>query len=373
MSPDFERPIEVITTYIKHVVPGISVTRVGNSTMLRVRGSTKEIVLPLASDALSDLQEALTNGSLPVRYKNGIIRDMTLGALVVVGKEGMASDVEVSKLILEEELDWNRHVSLVTSFDAETGRKLYDGLKALTEVATELLQSEIPVPELERERDAMTQIIAWYEKTGHLNSRDVSGDHLSYLKAAALCWILELEDKKSATTSDRLRIAQSVRLFELLEQFWLSRPFDRINLPPISRDYISHRGTDRKGVSVAIPGPSLDIGPQLKKLDPRLEERWRGAWQALRSENPDKVSQAANSMVEVLDKVIGHICADRQLKDVLRERYPKQEKVILAQRATISALKESLHAVKHETIVQSVNTAQDLMHSAEGIIRTLLR
>jgi hypothetical protein len=218
----------------------------------------------------------------------------------------------------------------------------------------------------------MAQIIAHYEKTGHLNSPDASGESLSYLKGAALCWILELEEKKSATASERLKVAQSIRLFELLQEFWLVRPFDRIPLPPIVRDYISQRGTAGKRVG-AVCGPSLDIGPQLRKLDPRLEERWRGAWQAVQSENPDKVSQAANSMVEVLDKVIGGICGEREFKDILAERYPLQEKFVLAQRATISALKQSLQAVKHETNAQSVHTVEDLMHAAEGIIRTLMR
>jgi len=330
-----------------------------------------QVVLRLAPERLSDLEQALTDSSLPARYKNGIIRDMTLGALVAIGKEGMAPDVEVSKLVVDEDLDWNRHVRLATSFGSETAKKLHEGLKILDELAADLVKSDVPVPDIEKEREVMASMIAYYERTGHLNS-DATGESLSYLKAAALWWILELEDKKSTTVSQRLKSAQSARLFEVLEEFWLLRPFDRIPLPPIVRDYISHRATNTKSVA-AVTGPSIGIGPQLKKLDPRLEERWRGAWQALQSKNPDKVSQAANSMVEVLDKVIDRMCGDRPFKDVLEERYPQQEKFIIAQRAAISALKASLHSVKHETNPQSVHTAEDLMHAAEGIIRTLLR
>jgi len=293
-------------------------------------------------------------------------------ALVAVGKKGMAPEVNVSKLVVNEELDWSRITPVATSFDEDTAKRLYEGLKALDALAVELTNSDVPVPEIEKEHVAMATIISYYEEKHHLDSPGASGNSLAYLKAAALCWILDLEEQKDAIASLRLKGAKSVRLFELVENFWLRRPFDRIALPPIVRDYVSHRPQTVKN-GAAISGPSLDIGPQLKTLDARLEERWRGAWQALRSENPDKVSQAANSMVEVLDKVIGGICGDRPFRDVLAERYPKQEKVIIAQRATISALKESLHSIKHETHAQSVHIAEDIMHAAEGIIRTLLR
>jgi hypothetical protein len=75
----------------------------------------------------------------------------------------------------------------------------------------------------------------------------------------------------------------------------------------------------------------------------------------------------------VLDKVVDRVCAGKPFKDVLAARYPQQEKVVLAKLAYVSALKSSLQSVKHETNPQSVDTAQDLMHAAEGIIRTLLR
>jgi hypothetical protein len=137
---------------------------------------------------------------------------MALGALVAIGKEGMAPDVEVSKLVVDEEIDWNRRVSLLTSFDSETAQKLYEGLTALEELAADLVKSDVPVPEIVKERVIMASMISSYETTGHLHS-NASGESLSYLKAAALRWILELEDEKSKTASPRVKSAQSARLF----------------------------------------------------------------------------------------------------------------------------------------------------------------
>lgn len=372
MPRDFTLPFNVIKKYVEQQVPGLTFEMMGNALTARVRLGAQQGIVSCSQEDLSDLEEALTNSTQPAKYKNRLIRDVTLRALVAVGKQGMAPEVDVSKLIVNEELDSAQVPPMTTSFDQETAKRLYDGLKLLDALAVQLTTSDARVPEIENEHKVMAPIIAFYEAKGHLDSSGVSKESLAYLKAAAFCWILELEEKRNAITSRRVKGAQSVRLFELLEKFWLVHPFDRLALPPIIRDYISQRPAMTK-IGPGVSGPSLEIGPQLKKLDPRLEERWRGAWQALLSENPDKVSQAANSMVEVLDKVIGHVCGGRPFKDVLAERYPKQVTVIVAQRATVAALKESLHSVKHETHAQSVHTAEDLMHAAEGIIRTLLR
>lgn len=373
MPLPFDGPISTIRRYIEHLVPGVSAGRLGDTTTIEVDRGGERVVLPYDPTQLRVLEQASTDPSLPVRYRNGVIRDITLRALFAVGIKGMAPEIEVSRLILDEDLDWNTHLRLNTSFDHETAKRLHEGLKALDAVATELMDPELVVPDIAVEHKVMASIIAHYEKEGHLNSPDASGQSLSYLKAAALVWVFELEEQKRAMTLPRKKAAQSVRLFELLGRIWLLHPWHRIPLPRIVRDYIEQRSKPSGKSAVSIPGPGLDIGPQLKTLDPRLDERWRGAWEALRSKNPDKVSQAANSMVEVLDNVIAQISGDRPFKDVLAERYPKQEKVVLAQRAVISALKDSLHAVKHETNTQSVHTAEDLMHAAEGIIRTLLR
>jgi hypothetical protein len=371
MPSPFQEGISAITRYIEHWQPGISTELSGGETVaIIVRSGSKEVVLRYGAE-LVDLERALKDENLPAPYKNDVIRDYTLGALIAVGKQGLAPDVDVSKIVLHEKLAWKRLVRLRTAFDAETSKKLFEGLKALDTFAQNLMKAEVTVPEIEAEHKVMTSMITHYERAGSLNE-DALGESLSYLKAAALLWIMELEEQKRFSASPRLKAARSIRLFELLEGFWNQQPWSRIPIPPIVREYIAQRPEVLKSAPHG-PESSLDIGQQLKRLDPRLEDRWSGAWEALRSKNPDKVSQAANSMVEVLDKVIGRVCNGRQLKEVLTERYPKQQEVVLAKLRYISALKTSLQSVKHETNEQSVDTAQDLVHAAEGIIRTLLR
>ena len=56
----------------------------------------------------------------------------------------------------------------------------------------------------------------------------------------------------------------------------------------------------------------------LEKFDASLMRRWEGAWAALESDNPDHLSQAANSMVELLDQVLGKVCAGTDLATYLQ-------------------------------------------------------
>jgi hypothetical protein len=101
--------------------------------------------------------------------------------------------------------------------------------------------------------------------------------------------------------------------------------------------------------------------------------RRQGARAVLRSDNPDRVSQAANSMVDVLDQVIDRVRGTKEFADYLAERFPKHAAGISAQRTFITTVKSSLHTVKHHTQEQPPELAEHLMEVAESIIRMLLR
>jgi hypothetical protein len=93
----------------------------------------------------------------------------------------------------------------------------------------------------------------------------------------------------------------------------------------------------------------------------------------LQSDNPDRVSQATNSMVEVLNQVIDRVRGAKEFKDHLTDRFPEQAGVVLATRKWITEVKNGLQGVKHHTAEQSPQVAEDLMHQAEWIVNLLLR
>jgi hypothetical protein len=373
MSLPHQRSVDLLKTFLEGLIRGAAVKSNQDYSQLAVAVGGKTLFLPLGRSQLDDLGEALSNDDLPVTYRNGIKLDAMLSSLVYIGTQGLAIDVDIRKVMLTDlPRDWSLAFSIrPTVFVAETAKNIYEGVTTLNSLAArQLAEAGGSEESLQHDREILDSIKAHYETRGHLNDIEVRGESLQYIKAAIGVCLLALEQRKAKVAAARVKEAQSKKIFEMFGEFWVSHPYNRIPLPQIFRGYMASQHLEPERPQI---GPSIDIGPLLRPIDPRLEDRWQGAWESLRSNNPDRVSQAANSMVEVLDKVIGSVCGERQFKQVLAERYPKQQEVIETSRKYIAALKETLHSVKHETNEQKIHTAEDLIHAAEGVIRTLLR
>jgi hypothetical protein len=371
MPAPFAAAFDAIEVFIRSVLPRAEVTRVGNED-LQVRNGAKTIRLPFNREQLDDF-EVVLEGNQPVGYSHGLRDDLYLPIYVVLGTEGMIPDVRILEILLNQEnRDWLRRGRLsAIRFADEVAKALYDGLIELQSSLRLTLESDVEVPEVRAELQIVESLTKYYEEHGNLNEVDVSLESVSYLKAAALCWIQRLQVEKARTASQRAKLAYDKKIYGIVQEFWVVQPYNRIRLPAAIHDYISQRND-------AVPAqpasrPHVDIGPVLAKLDVRLRDRWRGAWAALQSDNPDRVSQAANSMVEVLDQVIDRIRGTKEFKDYLADRFPEQAEVVLATRKWISKIKDSLHRVKHHTAEQSPQVAEDLMHQVEWVVNLLLR
>ena len=83
--------------------------------------------------------------------------------------------------------------------------------------------------------------------------------------------------------------------------------------------YLKHSQSERPSSS-----SSLELGASLMELDPQLERRRSGAWQALQSATDDRYSQAATSMREVLRQLLDKLAPDRNVIDATWYRKPRQ-------------------------------------------------
>jgi hypothetical protein len=130
--------------------------------------------------------------------------------------------------------------------------------------------------------------------------------------------------------------------------------------------------------AVARPAVAAsDLDDLLRSVNPRLVDRRKGAWQALNSDNPDAVSQAVNSMVEVMGEVISFArkrVGNPPLKDVLHTILSSegQSDWVLTTHKWISETKSALQSVKHNTAAQPKHIASAAMTAAELIIQILL-
>jgi hypothetical protein len=96
------------------------------------------------------------------------------------------------------------------------------------------------------------------------------------------------------------------------------------------------------------------------------------------SDNPDAVSQAVNSMIEVMSEVISFVRNKRTGNPPLKDILPTilgsegQSDWVLATHKWISETKSALQSVKHNTAAQSKHIASAAMTSAESVVLILL-
>jgi hypothetical protein len=115
----------------------------------------------------------------------------------------------------------------------------------------------------------------------------------------------------------------------------------------------------------------------LRLINPRLIDRRHGAWQTLNSDNPDAVSQAVHSIVEVMGGVISFVrkrAGNPPLKDILPTILSSegQSDWVLTTHKWISETKSALQSVKHNTAAQHKHVASAVMAAAEAVILILL-
>ena len=116
------------------------------------------------------------------------------------------------------------------------------------------------------------------------------------------------------------------------------------------------------------------IDELLDQLDPNLKAKRIGAWQTFKSDNPDRFSQATNSMVELLDKVIGQLCEKVTFSEYLDQRFEsdKEIKWVESLRKFIGDTKSNLHRVKHHKGYNKENRVETLLMITERLIYLLL-
>lgn len=380
MRQPFIKAFDNIEVFIRSVIPTAKMRRVGSEDLQIINGSVSTVVR-FEMSQLEDFETVL-EGHLPVPYANGIKNGIQYRIYIALGVAGMIPDVRISTLILQDERDWLRQCRLLnTHYSGEQAKSMYEGLKVLEASLSRTLNLDVELPEVQKELDVVSPLVQFYEREGHLRSPEVTLESLTYLKAAMVCWIMALENKKASEVVARVRAAYDVKIYGIAQQLQAD-PYDRIKLPTAIYDYVA-RLQQGSGVKAGIKALAKPHGKQsqadqidvlLNRLNPRFSERRVGAWEALRSENPDRLSQAANSMVELLDQVIKRLCNGAEFKDYLNAKFNSAAttKWVITLRASIAETKSHLHTVKHHTDPQSEKLTEELMRHTESILRIIL-
>jgi hypothetical protein len=293
---------------------------------------------------------------------------------IELGSNGLLTDFEISSEIINAKEDrWiENSLGYKVSLNPRMSDLLNQGLMKLSAFLDKLItQYNINRQDIKDEKQLIDKLINYYKKNGNLSSDGVAGKNLGLLKAAATCLIIDKEKERSHAVIPIVKNEINNQIYEIVRLI-REDPFCRIKMPEFIEDYYAaNKDNKTNGLQVS---KTDDLDSLLDKLNQNLKKKRIGAWDTFKSDNPDRLSQSANSMVELLDKVIGQVCKDKNLSQCLEEKYGSEEaKWIEAQRKLISETKSNLNRVKHHVDYKNETITKGLLTTAETIMTVLLQ
>jgi len=384
MPTEFPKSHEYIQTFIKWLAPDATFRLVGRRYDIELGEET--VSVQFGEDQLDDFEIAL-NRFQGTNYFQTLENQIRFQIFIALGSRGLIPYVQISSHLLSEKGEWLRHTKRDVAFDADFAKVLHGGLTVLSDSLKATLATGLNLPEIQAEKDVIDTLKRFYQEKGHLTSPGAELESLSYLKAAAVVMIMKKEQSKAPGQVPRVRKAIDAEIYSIVARL-RDDPFKDIKLPEAICDFVAQQSGNQGSTGRPITPQKIPVyvrdNPQteqqdrldalLEKLDTTLKRRRKGAWAALKSDNADRLSQAANSMVELLDQVISRVCGTRPLAEYLKDKYKTHEETewIDASRAWISKTKSQLHRVKHHVNYTDEKLAEAVMTSAETIMVVLL-
>lgn len=334
------------------------------------------LVIEHSFEIIDDFDAALSRDSKDNHFYT-LESKLKFDSLILICEKGCLTNYSIAEEFLNEKRNWISNFKSEVRFNPHFTKSLYTGLVKLRDFLSSILeQTEFAVASIENDLEIIQNIIEHYNEKSHLNERKAETDNIAYIKAAALAEIINLENKRNYEKLERIKIEYDKKISFLAKELRCT-PFLDVKLPECIYEYYSNFQLPRKLKSQTSPKEysNHELDDLLYKLDPRLSKKRQGAWQTFKSSNPDRLSQSANSMVELLDKVIGLVCGDLSFDNYLKNKFNDVETVKWAEatRKWVSETKSKLHRVKHHIEYTDEMIAEKLLSSAETIIFILLK
>lgn len=378
---EFENSIEYIHNFIKSLIPTatIRLNRVHNIEFYFIVDVENSIIEIYFDRGLLDDFGVALKQYRDTNYFHTIENRIKFKIYILLGEKGFLTNLNISTVLLIEKGEWLKQYKVDVAFDKKFCEILYEGLRLLSISLDLILSTGLELDEIRKEKEIIDDLINYYKNNKHFTSSEAGIQSLAFLKAAAVCVILEREKTKAETAIPRLKKGYDKEIYSIVQEI-RREPFRDIKLPECVYEYaIQQKETEQEKASVRkiqtiIKERDKKLDQLLEKLHPRLKNRREGAWLAFRSDNPDRLSQAANSMVELLDKVISQVCKDTQLAVYLQKKYDTHEetKWVDATRKWISETKSNLQRVKHHEDYKHVLLTEELLKNAESILLVIL-
>jgi len=155
---------------------------------------------------------------------------------IELGWEGLIQDFEVSSEIINEKGHRKENrLGYNLSFDAWMNEVLDRGLKKLSAFLGQILIRH-DLEEIRIEKKTIDSLISYSEKLGHLSSDGVGEESLGFLKAAAVCEIIDKENERAQAGINRIRREITKDIYKIV-QVLRDTPFLNLEMPERIKDY----------------------------------------------------------------------------------------------------------------------------------------
>jgi len=191
-------------------------------------------------DLIEDFEVALEK-YVETSYYFTIENAVKFQVYIYLGQKGLISDFNISTEILNERRDWAEDVRLNVSFDKNICQIMNSGLIKLSQFLQDTIAKykDLELPSYKEDKEYVDSLIEYYKKKSSFDSTGVSARSLAYLKAAILCEIIDMENRRREESLTRVRKEIDRKIYEVVS-IMRKAPFLEISLPECVYEYASY-------------------------------------------------------------------------------------------------------------------------------------
>ena len=194
--------------------------------------------LKFERNIIDDLEVALDKYR-GTKYFDTLESSLKFNIYINLGQKGLLKDFKISKKLINDRRDWIKDYRVDTRFSDEMAKLLYTGLKKLLDFFNEQIEKhkslDLDYSVIEEDKDWVLSLIHFYDENKHLNSPDVRGKNLQFLKAALIRTIIDLEKLRAAEKIPTTIKSLDKKIYDIVIEL-RKDPFLEIKLPEFIHD-----------------------------------------------------------------------------------------------------------------------------------------
>jgi hypothetical protein len=227
--------------------------------------------ISFSREEIDDLAEALKRPKRTASFTN-LERRIRIRVATSLIQSGITPDLCIAEEFMRGCDEWPPNKFVDITLSNPFAQIIVGGMRSLYEALTTLVAtSPVEVSGIAEDAANVNYLIKYYEEAANLSSPGVGKENLGYIKGAAICAIALLEEKRRATSIDRIKSAINQQIVSIVE--WIEdEPFSKIATPKCVVEYMQVART-QEGNHVEVPRLDPILATSSDRLDKYLRIR----------------------------------------------------------------------------------------------------